>query len=51
MSNQWSVYKHTSQAISHACTGRTRTCCGMVWNEEKRPELMDIPSRLAKEKK
>lgn len=44
-------YGVTSQAISHACTGKTRTCCGMVWNEEKRPDLMDIPARLAKEEK
>lgn len=25
--------------------------CGLAWNEEKRPELMDIPARLAKEEK
>lgn len=23
--------------------------CGLAWNEEKRPDLMDIPARLAKE--
>ena len=25
--------------------------CGIAWNEEKRPDLMDIPARLAKEEK
>ena len=25
--------------------------CGLAWNEEKRPDLMDIPARLAKEEK
>ena len=24
--------------------------CGIAWNEEKRPDLMDIPARLEKEK-
>lgn len=38
-------YGVTSQAISHACTGKTKTCCGLAWTEEKKPELMDIPAR------
>lgn len=24
--------------------------CGLAWNEEKRPDLMDIPSRIDKDK-
>lgn len=38
-------YGVTSQAISHACTGKVKTCCGLAWTEEKHPELMDIPAR------
>lgn len=42
-------YGVTSQAISHACTGKVKTCCGLAWTEEKRPDLMDIPARLENE--
>lgn len=38
-------YGVTSQAISHACTGKVKTCCGLAWTEEKRPDFMDIPAR------
>lgn len=24
--------------------------CGLAWNEEKRPDLMDIPARIDKDK-
>ena len=41
-------YGVTSQAISHACTGKVKTCCGLAWTEEKHPKLMDIPSRMEK---
>lgn len=38
-------YGVTSQAISHACSGKVQTCCGFAWTEAKHPELQDIPSR------
>lgn len=27
-------YGVTSQAISHACSGKVKTCCGMVWRKD-----------------